>query len=253
MHYIISRIINRYLGELNDDIEYEKELRNLLDSLRDEIWESCGDSTGLCSKQVVREIVNRSLKSGFEIIITKYSTIEEAKSRIIDIVRKIVEGINEYTKTAIGEELIDSSWITTPSTYKVKIVIKRDIDPEARLEIINEAGIKIVLEPKHREVKTELTKGSYVARLVSRGIVYAQKRFDIDRNTEIEITPREHRPPQNNMAKLKRRTRRLKAPAVGYSLATIALGFRDPTTRIIYISIILLIASITLQIIASIR
>ena len=254
IHYIISRIINRYIGELNDDIEYERELRNLLDNLRDEMWESCGDSRGLCDEETVIELINTSLKSGFELIITKYSAVKEAKTRIIDVVREIVNSINEHTRESVGRDIIETSWITTPSTYRVKITINRDIDPEARLEIINDAGIKIILKPENREVKTELAKGTYIARLVSRGMIYAQKRFEVYRDLELNIVPKDIEKTQEGKGRIRRRYRRKTPikPDLGYTLNSIIIGFRDPATRIIYIAILLLIVSALIQILSRI-
>jgi hypothetical protein len=198
--------------------------------------------------------MNTSLKTGFELIITKYSAVKNAKTRIIDIVRKIAEGVNEYTKTSIGREILDTSWVTTPATYRVRITIKRDIDPEAKIEIINEAGIKLTIEPKNREARTELAKGAYMIRLVSRGIVYAQKRIEVYKdNTEVEITPKET---QKNQGKNMIRIRKYRESPIklnlGYRLSDIIIGFRDPSMRLIYISLLLLAASIILQILSRI-
>jgi len=93
LHYIISRIINKYIGSLDPGDVYERELANTLIFLRESMWRSCGSSGGLCGEEVVIGSLDL-LKNSYNLLVLRSGAPYDVKMKIYRIFKDLVNEIN---------------------------------------------------------------------------------------------------------------------------------------------------------------
>jgi hypothetical protein len=157
--------------------------------------------------------------------------------KIYKIFRDLVDEINNYGRRNLGHELIDSEWLREPRLYKLVVRVRgRNIPRDAVIEVVghNHYSEKESVSPGENIFK--LAEGEDFIRLSIGGSAVAQKQVLLDSDQEVELVYQE---PQR-VSQKQRETRRYRDIIV-YS--------GDPSIRVLYISIALIVASIVLQII----
>jgi len=200
------------------------------------MWRSCGSSGGLCSEEVVAGSLDL-LKSSYNLIVLRSGAPYDVKMKIYKIFRDLVDEINNYGRRNLGHELIDSEWLREPRLYKLVVRVRgRNIPRDAVIEVVghNHYSEKESVSPGENIFK--LAEGEYFIRLSIRGSAVAQKQVLLDSDQEVELVYQE---PQR-VSQKHRETRRYR---------NIIVYSGDPSIRVLYISIALIVASIVLQII----
>ncbi|MDT7890160.1 MAG: hypothetical protein RQ885_14455 [Desulfurococcales archaeon] len=234
LHYIISRIINKYIGSLSSEDIYERELANTLIYLRESMWRSCGSSGGLCGEEVVINSLDL-LKSSYNTLVLRSGAPYSAKIKIYRLFKDLIEEINGYSKRNLGHDLLSTDWLREPRQYRLIVRVKgRNIPREAVVEVIghNHYSQKEKVNPK--ENVFNLAEGEYLVRLSIEGSVASQKQVFLERDYEIELVYQE---PQKMHQK--QGESRVVKKVLTYSL--------DPSIKVLYISIALITLSAILQ------
>jgi len=235
LHYIISRIINKYIGSLDSTNVYERELAQSLVVLRESMWRSCGSSGGLCGEEVVASSLD-SLRSVFNILVLRSGAPYEVKMKIYRVFRDLVDEINSYGRRNVGHDLLATEWLREPRVYRLSVRVRgRNIPKEAVVEVIGHNHFSEKDRVNPRENIFSLAEGEYLVRLSIEGSIAAQKQVFLDRDYEVELVYQE---PQKVQQK----------PREARGVMKVITYPRDPSLKILYISIALIAVSAALQI-----
>ncbi len=237
LHYIISRIINKYIGSLDPGNVYERELANTLIFLRESMWRSCGSSGGLCGEEVVISSLDL-LKNSYNLLVLRSGAPYNVKMKIYRIFKDLVDEINSYGKRNLGHDLVTTEWLREPRLYKLLVRVRgKNIPREALVEVIghNHYSEKDKVNP--RENIFNLAEGEYLVRLSIEGNVAAQKQIFLDRDYEVELVYQESPKVSQKQKLVEKRIARNVFTYPG-----------DPSLKILYISIVLIALSAILQV-----
>ncbi len=236
LHYIISRIINKYIGSLDPGDVYERELANTLIFLRESMWRSCGSSGGLCGEEVVIGSLDL-LKNSYNLLVLRSGAPYNVKMKIYKIFRDLVDEINSYGERNLGHDLVTTEWLREPRLYRLLVRVRgKNIPREAVVEVIghNHYSEKDKVNP--RENIFNLAEGEYLVRLSIEGNVAAQKQIFLDRDYEVELVYQESPKVSQKQKVVEKRIARKVFTYPG-----------DPSRKILYISIALIALSAILQ------
>jgi hypothetical protein len=236
LHYIISRIINKYIGSLDPGDVYERELANTLIFLRESMWRSCGSSGGLCGEEVVIGSLDL-LKNSYNLLVLRSGAPYDVKMKIYRIFKDLVDEINSYGKKNLGHDLVTTEWLREPRLYRLLVRVRgKNIPREAVVEVIghNHYSEKDKVNP--RENIFNLAEGEYLVRLSIEGNVAAQRQIFLDRDYEVELVYQESPKVSQKQKLVETRIARKVFTYPG-----------DPSLKILYISIALIALSAILQ------
>jgi len=235
LHYIISRIINKYIGSLDSSNAYERELAQSLVVLRESMWRSCGSSGGICGEEVVASSLD-FLKSSFNLLVLRSGAPYEVKMKIYRVFRDLVEEINSYGRRSLGHDLLSTEWLREPRIYRLSVRVRgRNIPREAVVEVIGHNSYSEKDKVNPRENVFNLAEGEYLVRLSIEGSVAAQKQVFLDRDYELELVYQEPQRVQQRQREARSSRAALLYPG-------------DTSLKILYISIALIALSAALQI-----
>jgi len=176
LHYIISRIINKYIGSLDPGDMYERELANTLIFLRESMWRSCGSSGGLCGEEVVTGSLDL-LRNSYNLLVLRSGAPYEVKMKIYRIFKELLDEINSYGKKNLGHDLVTTEWLREPKLYRLSVRVRgKNIPREAVVEVIGHNYYSEKDKVNPRENIFNLAEGEYLVRLSIEGNVAVQKR-----------------------------------------------------------------------------
>ncbi|MEZ0290080.1 MAG: hypothetical protein ABWJ42_03190 [Sulfolobales archaeon] len=186
IHYIVSRIVNKYIALLGDSGS-EREVREWLLTFREDIWRRCESPLGYCPLEKVDRAI-RQLVDSYRRFLVETAYSYESKIRVYEYMRKILSEIEEYIRSKIPQYSIGGE-IEKPSIHKLEIVLRPSLDKRERLylEIIGVGDYResfIISSPKNL---IEIPVGSYQVRLLRGDSEIYRERVIVTRDTTLSI------------------------------------------------------------------
>ncbi|MGC9010174.1 MAG: hypothetical protein ACP5I7_06145 [Sulfolobales archaeon] len=166
-HFIVSRIINRYIA-LQGDPVFERHVLPWLQVFRDSLWRFCEKPSGLCSVDKFNDALEIFVKSYRDFLYNTGAPIE-IKEKIYFYVKEIIDQVIEFIRKNYPNYSPSVS-IDKPDKYRVELNMKNIKDQDLRkmiLEIQGSEGVVSKYELKRSREILELPVGTYQIRVIS--------------------------------------------------------------------------------------
>jgi hypothetical protein len=166
-HFIVSRIINRYIA-LQSDPVFERHVLPWLQVFRDSLWRFCEKPSGLCSVDKFNDALEIFVKSYRDFLYNTGAPIE-IKEKIYFYVKEIIDQVIEFIRKNYPNYSPSVS-IDKPDKYRVELNMKNIKDQDLRkmiLEIQGSEGVVSKYELKRSREILELPVGTYQIRVIS--------------------------------------------------------------------------------------
>jgi len=166
-HFIVSRIINRYIALPNDPV-FERYVVSWLQSFRDNLWRLCDRPSGLCSLDRFNGALEIFIKSYRDFLYNTGASIE-VKEKVYSYVREIIDQLIEYIRKSYPRYEPPVS-IDKPDKYRIELNMRNIRDQDLRkmiLEIQGSEGIVSRYELRRNREVLELPVGTYQIRVIS--------------------------------------------------------------------------------------
>ncbi len=187
IHFIVSRIINRYIA-LSKDPVIEKYVIPWLLIFRDNLWRFCEKPSGLCSVSRLNEALEIFVRSYRDFLYGTGASIE-IKERVYSFIKEIFDQVIDYVKKSYPEykPLVN---IDKPDKYRVEMFMKNIKEQDLRrlvIEIEGSEGLLSRYEFRRSREVLELPVGTYQIKVINGGNIIYRNILRVDRDSSLSI------------------------------------------------------------------